>query len=338
MRTWPAAWQSTVSTSLVIGVSFDGTGYGTDGAIWGGEFLLAYYRHFRRAAHLRYVGLPGGDSAVREPWRTAAAHLLDASCPWDALGGRIDRTKTRTIATMLQRRVNTPLTSSAGRLFDAVASLAGVRDAVSYEGQAAIELEWLATGVTCDGTYPFQITRGDSSGKAEPVPDEIDTRPLIRAVVSDVQNGTSQRRIARRFHSTIVDIIGSSCAAIREQTGLDAVVLSGGVFMNALVASESAARLSADGFRVYRHVLVPPNDGGICLGQLAIGAAVSHSSKASELHAPRRSSSRDHSQKTLGSDGSSSGEPRRQPSTVPSQAAELRVPSQPAYPNARQEG
>jgi hydrogenase maturation protein HypF len=122
----------------VIGVSFDGTGYGTDRAIWGGEFLVADYRNFRRAAHLRYVGLPGGDSAVREPWRMAAAHLLDAGSSWDGLVGRVDRAKLRTIATMLERRVNTPLTSSAGRLFDAVASLAGVRDTVSYEGQAPI--------------------------------------------------------------------------------------------------------------------------------------------------------------------------------------------------------
>ncbi len=148
----------------VIGVSFDGTGYGTDGAIWGGEFLVADYRQFRRAAHLRSVGLPGGDSAVREPWRMAAAHLLDAGRSWDVLAGRVDRTRLRTIATMLERRINTPLTSSAGRLFDAVASLAGLRDTVSYEGQAAIELEWLAAEAPRDGVYPFEITGGGAAG------------------------------------------------------------------------------------------------------------------------------------------------------------------------------
>ena len=163
----------------VIGVSFDGTGYGTDGAIWGGEFLVADYRQFRRAAHLRSVGLPGGDSAVREPWRMAAAHLFDAGTSWEVLAGRVDRAKLRTIATMLARRINTPLTSSAGRLFDAVASLAGLRDTVSYEGQAAIELEWLATEAHRDGIYPFEITGGDSAGGG------IGLRPRNRHAAAD---------------------------------------------------------------------------------------------------------------------------------------------------------
>jgi hydrogenase maturation protein HypF len=296
----------------VIGVSFDGTGYGTDGAIWGGEFLIADYAHFDRAAHLRYVGLPGGDSAVRGPWRMAASHLLDAGCSWDALG-RIDQVKLRTIGAMLERRINTPLTSSAGRLFDAVASLAGVRDVVSYEGQAAIELEWLATTVPADTSYPFELVGGNCSGDGAPVPIEIDTRPLIRALVADVQRGTDQARIARRFHSTIVEIVASACAAIRESSRLNAIALSGGVFMNALVATESAARLSAHGFRVYRHVLVPPNDGGICLGQLAIGAAALPgnmdpvaapcSSKASKLQALRTMSLRALSQESRPNDG-----------------------------------
>jgi hydrogenase maturation protein HypF len=259
----------------VIGVSFDGTGYGTDGAIWGGEFLVADYRHFRRAAHLRYVGLPGGDSAVREPWRMAAAQLLDAGLSTEALAARIDPTKLRTIATMLERRINTPLTSSAGRLFDAIASLIGVRDAVSYEGQAAIELEWLASDVPPDGAYPFDLLTTNSGDEVgDHATHEIDTRPLVRAVGADAQSGIDPRRIARRFHSTIVEIIASTCAAIRRETQIESVVLSGGVFMNALIAAESATRLSADGFRVDRHVLVPPNDGGLCLGQLAIGAAV----------------------------------------------------------------
>ncbi len=260
----------------VIGVSFDGTGYGTDGAIWGGEFVVADYRHFRRAAHLRYVGLPGGDSAVREPWRMAATHLRDAGISSDTLAGRIDRAKLRTIATMLERRINTPLTSSAGRLFDAIASLIGVRDTVNYEGQAAIELEWLASEVSADEAYPFELLAthaGSSADDGVQATHEIDTRPLIRAVVADAQSGTNPQRVARRFHSTIVEIIAATCVAIREETQIEAVALSGGVFMNALVASESAARLSAVGFRVYRHVLVPPNDGGLCLGQLAIGAA-----------------------------------------------------------------
>jgi hydrogenase maturation protein HypF len=280
----------------VIGVAFDGTGYGSDGAIWGGEFLVANYGHFLRAAHLRYVGLPGGDSAAREPWRMAATHLLDASCSMDPLENRIERAKISTVAKMLERGINTPQTSSAGRLFDAVASLAGVRDVTSYEGQAAIELEWLATDAPSDGTYPFELTKSRSSTVGEPSsPMEIDTRPLIRAVAADVARGTDRKKIARRFHSAIVEIIASACATIREKSGLETVALSGGVFMNALTAGESVARLLADGFKAYRHELVPANDGGICLGQAAIGAASliagTSSLRASELHAPRQAAS-----------------------------------------------
>jgi hydrogenase maturation protein HypF len=160
-----------------------------------------------------------------------------------------------------------------------VASLAGVRDTVSYEGQAAVELEWLATQMPCDGSYPFEITTPHTGPHVAtvggpPKPSEIDTRPLIRALLADVEQGAESRKIARRFHSTIVEIIAATCGAIRQETTLAAVALSGGVFMNALIATETAARLRADGFRVYRHIQVPPNDGGICLGQLAIGAAV----------------------------------------------------------------
>jgi hydrogenase maturation protein HypF len=329
----------------VIGVSFDGTGYGTDGAIWGGEFLVADYTHFDRAAHLRYVGLPGGDSAVREPWRMAASQLLDAGQSWYLLEGRVEPAKLRTIATMLERRINTPLTSSAGRLFDAVASLAGVRDTVSYEGQAAIELEWLATQVPVDTSYPFDLTGGDSSDEGDALPLEIDTRPLIRAVVTDAEQGTGTARIARRFHSTIVEIIASTCLAIRDRSRLNAVALSGGVFMNALVATESAARLSADGFRVFRHVLVPPNDGGICLGQLAIAAAAlsrkpeaQRVSKASKLQRSRTSSLPASSQQPPRSDGLMGFDSRKQTSSVNRAAANSTPERRIVSPSAPQEG
>jgi hydrogenase maturation protein HypF len=246
---------------------------------------------------------------------------------------------------MLERRINTPSTSSAGRLFDAVASLAGLRDTVSYEGQAAIELEWLASQSPIDGTYPFAVTQSDVPDGGEPASAlEIDTRPLICAVARDVQNATDPKRIARQFHSTIVEIIAATCAAIRQRTQIDAVVLSGGVFMNALVASESAARLSSDGFRVYRHVLVPPNDGGLCLGQVAIGAATLAAntpfpnSKASELHAPRRPRSTTNSQKTPENGGAAASQSRKPPSTVASMASESPAHHQTGIPNARQEG
>jgi hydrogenase maturation protein HypF len=160
--------------------------------------------------------------------------------------------------------VNSPLTSSAGRLFDAVASIAGVRDRVSYEGQAAVELEALAMEEVADASYPFVVCDGN--------PRIVDTRPLIRAVVTDVTNCVTTGRIARRFHSTLVEIAAAICGAIRDETRLGTVVLSGGVFLNALMTSEVSARLTREGFRVYRHRLVPPNDGGLSLGQLAVAA------------------------------------------------------------------
>jgi hydrogenase maturation protein HypF len=247
-------------SKLVIGVAFDGTGFGTDGAVWGGEFLIADFSRSHRAAHLRYVGLPGGDAAVREPWRMALSHLVDAGTPFPAFTTRQDAHSLRIVERMIDRRLNTPMTSSVGRLFDAVAALAGVRDRVSHEGQAAIELESLAWSVPPEGGYPFAIEENLT----------IDTRPLIAAVVAD--RGTGPARVARRFHSTLVEIIRTMCGRIRATTGLETVVLSGGVFLNALLTSETMTALARDGFVVYRHQLVPPGDGGLSLGQLAVAA------------------------------------------------------------------
>jgi hydrogenase maturation protein HypF len=252
-------------TETVVGVTFDGTGYGLDGAIWGGEFLVGDYTSFRRAAHLRYVGLPGGDRAVREPWRVAVAHLRDAGADGMPIRKRLPPASVRTVEQMLERRFNTPWTSSAGRLFDAVAAIAGSADRVSFEGQAAMELEWLATGVQADRIYPFDIDDGETL--------VVDTRPLVRAAAADAGNGVTAAVIGRRFHSTVVEIIAAVCDRLRTATGLNAVVLSGGVFMNALLTAETSERLSAQGFRIYRHCLVPPNDGGLSLGQLAVVGA-----------------------------------------------------------------
>jgi hydrogenase maturation protein HypF len=257
----------------VIGVTFDGAGLGTDGTIWGGEFLIGDYRWFRRAAHLRPVGLPGGDRAAREPWRMAAAQLIDSGCGLALLAPRRSPASLRTAERMLERRFNTPLTSSAGRLFDAVAALAGVRDHASYEGQAAMELEWLATPLPRDGHYPFEIGQPqDCPGAAGPDPLIVDVRPLIRSIVGEVQRNVDAAIISRRFHSTVAEIIAAVCIRLRRATGVDAAVLSGGVFMNALLAEEASARLDDEGFRVYRHRLVPCNDGGLSLGQLAVAA------------------------------------------------------------------
>ena len=249
----------------VIGVAFDGTGHGSDGAVWGGEFLVGDYHAFRRAGHLRYVAMPGGEHAIREPWRMALAHLADAGVDrairWEGVCAKARAGVLRQI----ERRFNAPMTSSVGRLFDAVSALVGLRHFVSYEGQAAIELEGLAAGVSDSGLYPFEIVSGPSL--------VIDTRPLIAAAAEDARKGCAAGLIGRRFHSTMVEIIAQVCVRLAEQTGRTAVVLSGGVFMNALLTSETVARLRHDGFRVYRHERVPTNDGGLCLGQLAIAAA-----------------------------------------------------------------
>jgi hydrogenase maturation protein HypF len=265
-----------------IGVVFDGTGLGTDGAIWGGEFLVGEYTGFHRAAHLRYVALPGGEQAIREPWRIAVAHLIDAGVGLELVRDRVSATALATVERMITGKMYAPLTSSMGRLFDAVAVLAGLRQRVSYDGQAAVELEaHAAHEAGSDGSYPFTVVTADdcegASGQREPSyprpPLVIDTRPLIASVASDVRNGYSVERIGRRFHTTIVEIIDQVCCRLRDATGLDAVALSGGVFMNALLHEESTARLSRAGFRVYRHEHVPPNDGGLSFGQLAVAAA-----------------------------------------------------------------
>jgi hydrogenase maturation protein HypF len=249
-----------------LGVIFDGTGFGTDGAIWGGEFLVGGLRDFRRAAHLRYVPLPGGEQAIREPWRMALAHLLDAGEDPDLLDGAAPASARQAVRQLLARRLHALLTSGAGRLFDAVAALAGVRTRVSYEGQAAIDLEARAVGAPPFGEYPFALEPADSG------PMVIDTRPLIAAVAGDVRRQVPSPIISRRFHSTMVEMIASVCARLRDQTGLDVVALSGGVFQNVLLTTEVTSRLTTAGFRVYRHRQVPANDGGLCLGQLAVAA------------------------------------------------------------------
>jgi hydrogenase maturation protein HypF len=259
----------------VIGVTFDGTGYGVDertgkATIWGGEFLVGDYRQFCRAAHLRNVPLPGGDRAIREPWRTALSHLRDADCDVAPLRHRIAPVEFQTVERMLDRRFNSPQTSSVGRLFDAVAALIDIRDRVSYEGQAAMELEWLADGETDDGSpYPFVIE--EPTERTHPI--IIDTRPIIRAVVDDVHAEVPAARIARQFHSTIVALTADTCGRLRKEFRINVATLSGGVFMNSILTTEITARLTADGFRVYTHRHAPPNDGGISLGQLAVAAA-----------------------------------------------------------------
>lgn len=263
----------------VIGVIFDGAGLGNDGAIWGGEFLVGGYSQFWRAAHLRYVGMPGGEQVVREPWRMAVAHLLDADPRSDLLKSMATPAALRTVNRILERQCNAPPTSSMGRLFDAVAAMAAIRSKISYEGQAAMELESLATRCPMDGVYPWGIVER-SNGQDSRTRDLrspswiVDARPLVREVAADVLRNVPPATIARRFQASVVELIAEMCIRIRNTTGLTQVALSGGVFMNALLLSESQSRLSALGFTLYRHRRVPANDGGLSLGQLAIAARI----------------------------------------------------------------
>jgi hydrogenase maturation protein HypF len=251
----------------VIGVAFDGTGYGADGTIWGGEFLIADLAEFRRVGHLAPVPMPGGAAAVRQPWRMAAAYL-DAAFP-DVGPGALDvirRNEARwdSVLTLARKGINAPLTSSAGRLFDAVSALLGVRDTINYEGQAAIELEQLAD--------PAEM--GGYRAGAEPgEPFRIMGADLVGQAARDLARGTSPARIAARFQQGVVSLIEDGCVTIRDRHGLETVALSGGVFQNLTVLGAAVARLEARGFRVLVHARVPCNDGGISLGQAVVAAA-----------------------------------------------------------------
>jgi len=270
-------------TQPVIGVSADGTGYGTDGAIWGCEIMAVDLLSFERLAHLAYAPLPGGEQAVRQPWRMAAVYLAntyngtipDGDIPFMQ---QLDRTKWSILSQMIAKGINSPQTSSLGRLFDAVAALLGLRSEVSYEGQASIELEIQAT--TCTDyvkSYPF--TLGQPQGIAPTVDREpiiMNVVPAIEAIVRDIEQGIAVARIAKRFHLTIAEMLAQACLEARQQTGLDTVALSGGVFQNQLLLEQLATLLTSMAFRVYTNQKVPPNDGGLSLGQAAIGAARLH--------------------------------------------------------------
>ncbi len=262
----------------VLGIAADGTGYGTDGAIWGGEILLADLRDFRRLAHLEYVPLPGGEQAVRQPWRMAAVYLARAygesflrlDIPFTQ---RLDRSTWRILAQMIARRLHAPLTSSLGRLFDAIAALLSVRDEVLYEGQAAVELEILAAEAAQTEEeapprlYPYAYY-SEAAGELQ-----LDVAPLVRALVEDIQHGVAPAHIAWRFHRSIAAMLAGVCERLRQQSGVAQVALSGGVFQNRLLLEHLLADLEQRGFVVYINRLVPPNDGGLSLGQMAVAAA-----------------------------------------------------------------
>lgn len=249
----------------VIGIAFDGTGYGADGAIWGGEVLVADAARFDRVAHLQYVPLPGGDAAVRHPCRVALAHLWAAGVPWDSAMAPVavlSAVELKLLARQLETGFGCVPTSSMGRLFDAVSSLIDQRHSVSYEAQAAIELEVAAEPFVGDcPTYLFTLNGG-----------AIDPTGVIRGIVADIADGVTGGAIAAGFHHAVAHVVLDVCRRSRADLGLNTVALTGGVFQNALLIGLCRRLLEADGFEVLTHRLVPPNDGGLALGQAFIGS------------------------------------------------------------------
>jgi len=251
------------SGEQVVGFAFDGTGYGADGAIWGGEVLVAGYEGFERAAHLRYVPLPGGDATIRRPCRMALAHLSAAGIAWSsdlppvraASGSEL-----AVVARQLERGIQCVPTSSMGRLFDAVSSLLGIRHSASYEAQASIELEKAAidhVGEASDYRFAFEG-------------DEIDAGPVLRSIVSDLRRGAPVGVGAAGFHLAVAEMIAGTAVQIRERTGIDRVALSGGVFQNVLLVRLARSALARQDLRALTHRVVPPNDGGLALGQAVV--------------------------------------------------------------------
>jgi hydrogenase maturation protein HypF len=255
----------------VIGLAFDGTGYGPDGTVWGGEVLIATAAAYERVAFLAPVPMPGSAAAIKEPWRMAVsylAHTFDERC-FDLdipFLSTIDRRQAEILVTMGRRGINAPLTSSLGRLFDGVAALIGLRHQVAFEGQAAMELE-MTIGDDEPGVYDYLWQTDGHTYR-------IAIAPIIAGVVADLTRGVSGPVISRRFHTTLTALFTALCRAIRHQTGLDRVALSGGVFQNAVLATELGRRLRKNGFQVYTQRLVPANDGGLSLGQAAAAAAI----------------------------------------------------------------
>src|SRR3989339_1289801 len=259
----------------VIGVAFDGLGYGDDGNFWGGEFLVADLSGYERAGHLDYVPMPGGEQAIKEPWRMAISYLyhmygtdIHLLRLFDTQKFMKERNDTLEILLkMLSRKINSPLTSSMGRLFDGVASLLDLQHSVNYEGQAAVKLESIVDEHIIEH-YPFDIN--SNVGTRCSVSFIIQWQPVIKKIIEDMHHKTASPTISARFHNSIVDMVVQVCTILRNSKGINDVVLSGGVFQNNFLLSRLIKKLKLKGFTVYSHKKVPCNDGGISLGQAVI--------------------------------------------------------------------
>jgi len=260
----------------IIGVAMDGTGFGSDGAIWGGEFMVASRAGFQRFGHLAYQSVPGGDRSIREPWRMLAAYLIEVFGVEFAemilkrhVAASVD---IQQVARVLSGPIRAPQTSSVGRLFDAVGVLLGFPTEITYEAQNAVAVESLCGGEQ-PPPYELQLSKAANVGPDDD-PDvfEISLRGLFEGIVVDLETGVARETIAGRFHAAIIEMIVQGCRRIRERTGLAHVALSGGCFVNTILVEGACARLEAEGFEVLRRRVVPPNDGGIALGQIAVAA------------------------------------------------------------------
>jgi hydrogenase maturation protein HypF len=251
----------------VIGIALDGTGYGRDGTVWGGEVFVGCVPHYQRAAHLEPVVLPGGDAAVRQPWRTAVSYLVHAfgdeapTLPLPML--RRHAEEAEAVFDVVRRRLRSPLTSSCGRLFDAVSALLGLCDAMTFEGEPAIALEMALPPSAQAAPYQFEVV--EEGGALI-----LKTRPLIRDVVGSILEGEAAATVSLRFHVTVVAMFAEVAAALARRHGVSDVALSGGVFNNAFVLGGMVRELERRGLRPRRPCGMPPGDGAISLGQLVV--------------------------------------------------------------------
>ncbi len=249
----------------VMGIIFDGTGLGTDGNIWGGEFFTGDFSGFRRHSHINYIPLPGGDKVTKEPWRTAVSYLYYAfgknftklNIPFVK---NLDRQKTAFVIQMIEKKINSPLSSSAGRVFDAVSAILNICTESGFHAEAPMRLEDAINKTETADYYSFTLDKS------------IDFKPVIKQIVNDIENGAETGLVAAKFHNTIVEISLATAKAIRNETGIKKAVLSGGTFQNGYLCEKTEQRLSEQGFEVFIHKKVPANDGGIALGQLVIAA------------------------------------------------------------------
>jgi hydrogenase maturation protein HypF len=248
----------------VIGVAFDGTGFGLDGNIWGGEFFIGDVKKLKRAAHLKYIPMPGAEAAIKEPWRMAFSYLYNVYGKKRKIYS-FARASNDILSQMIDKKINSPLTSSMGRLFDGVSSLIGVCDFASYEGEAAIKLEKIigGKGQAVKGGYEFRYA--EEGGMII-----INWKPVITGIVKDLKFGVEKSRISLKFHNAVCDMIKDVCISLRKKYKIKKVCLSGGVFQNKYLIQRAKPMLEKEGFNVYGHERIPTHDGGIAIGQAVL--------------------------------------------------------------------